>query len=66
MILRERPWTNLEALNSINCLSSFVAVMKLFFQRRPKGIVLLFPLFVWGLFGSVALFSSVALSILLH
>ena len=32
MILRERPWVNLEALNSKNCLSSFVAVMKLFFQ----------------------------------
>ena len=62
MILRERPWANLEALNGINRLSSFVAVMKLIFQRRPKGFVLLFPLFVWGLSSSVALLSSVALS----
>ena len=31
MILRERPWANLQALNGINRLSSFVAVMKFSF-----------------------------------
>ena len=45
MILRERPWANLEALHSRSCVQSFMAVMKLIFQRRPKVFVSLFPLF---------------------